>query len=345
MNCSFKSLLAALILLCSTVATAHDFEVGGIFYNITSSTEKTVEVTYKGDSYSAYYNEYTGDVTVPSTIAYNGETYSVTSIGESAFLYCSGLKSVTIGDGVTSIGDRAFFGCDGLTSIEIPGSVTSIGESAFPGCDGLTSIVVDGNNRHYDSREGCNAIIETATNTLIQGCQNTIIPGSVTSIGEYAFRDCSGLTSIEIPGSVTSIVGWAFSGCSGLTSVTIGDGVTSIGGRAFRSCSGLTSIEIPGSVTSIGIEAFYDCEGLTSVTSMATTAPALGYWAFDYISSDATLYYPAGSDYSSWEQYFANIEEITEEFPEEEEVFGDLNGDGTVSVSDIQVLVNIILGN
>ena len=220
MNFSFKSLLAAVLLLCSTVATAHDFEVGGIFYNITSGTEKTVEVTYKGDSYSAYSNEYTGDVTVPSTIAYNGETYSVTSIGY-----------------------MAFYNCFYLVSIEIPGSVTSIGNSAF----------------------------------------------------SY--------------------------------------------------CFGLTSIEIPGSVTSIGDGAFFYCSGLTSVTSLATTAPGLGSYAFYGISSDATLYYPAGSDYSSWARYFANIEEITEEFPEEEEVFGDLNSDGTVSVSDIQVLVNIILGN
>ena len=81
------------------------------------------------------------------------------------------------------------------------------------------------------------------------------------------------------------------------------------------------------------------------MTSLATTVPTLGSAVFSCISSDATLYYPAGSDYSSWAQYFANTEEITEEFPEEEEVFGDLNGDGTVSVSDIQVLVNIILGN
>ena len=100
--------------------------------------------------------------------------------------------------------------------------------------------------------------------------------------------------------------------------MTIGDGVTSIGGYAFYNCKGLTSIEIPGSVTSIGKSAFSSCYGLTSVTSLATTAPAFGSYAFGRISSGATLYYPAGSDYSSWAQYFANTEEITEEFPEEE---------------------------
>ena len=262
MNCSFKSLLAAVLLLCSTVATAHEFEVGGIFYNITSSTEKTVEVTYKGDSYNAYSNEYTGDVTVPPSVIYKGRPYSVTSIG-----------------------DGAFSDCSGLTSIVIPGSVRSIGDSAFSRCSVLTSIE---------------------------------IPGSVTSIGEYAFYNCSGLTSIEIPGSVRSIGNYAFSRCSGLTNVIIGDGVTSIGECAFFECSGLTSVIIGDGVTSIGDDAFYRCSGLTSVTSLATTAPALGSYAFNGISSDATLYYPAGSDYSSWAQYFANTEEITEEFPEEE---------------------------
>ncbi|MBR5455520.1 MAG: leucine-rich repeat domain-containing protein, partial [Bacteroidaceae bacterium] len=177
MNFSFKSLLAALILLCSTVATAHGFEVGGIFYNITSITEKTVEVTYKGDSYYAYHNEYTSDVTVPSTVAYNGNTYSVTSIGYEAFRDCYRLTSIEIPGSVTSIGYCAFNNCGALTSVTIGDGVTSIGGYAFCSCSGLTSIVVDGNNRHYDSREGCNAIIETATNTLIQGCQNTIIPG------------------------------------------------------------------------------------------------------------------------------------------------------------------------
>ena len=206
----------------------------------------------------------------------------VTSIGGYAFSYCSGLTSVTIPASVTSIGNYAFSGCSGLTSIEIPSNVTSIGQSAFNRCSGLTSvtipagvtsigdyvfndcsnlatITVETSNTVYNSRNGCNAIIETSSNKLIAGCKNTTIPASVTSIGNYAFYGCSGLTSITIPASVTSIAYSAFFGCSGLISVTIPESVTSIGNYAFRNCSGLTSVTIPESVTSIGRYAFYGC--------------------------------------------------------------------------------------
>jgi hypothetical protein len=236
---------------------------------------------------------------------------SVTSIGSSAFQGCTGLTSVTIGNSVTSIGQGAFAGCSGLTSVtvnsnsvirnnlkDIFGSqvtqyiigsdITSIPNTISKGYSNLTSIVVESGNSTYDSRNDCNAIIETATNSLISGCKNTVIPNSVTniggsafynctgltsvtipnsvtSIGDYAFSHCSWLTSIEIPNSVTSIGFSAFSYCSRLTSVTIGDSVTSIGSYAFAYCLSLTSIEIPNSVTSIGGNSFFYCRSLTSV--------------------------------------------------------------------------------
>ena len=145
---------------------------------------------------------------------------NVTSIGDFAFSGRSGLTSVTIPNSVTSIGSYAFNGCTGLTSITIPASVTSIGEDAFKGCTGLTSIVVESGNGVYDSRNNCNAIIETASNKLIAGFDITIIPASVTSIGDGAFSGCSSrLKSITIPASVTSIGSWAFYGCDSLTTV------------------------------------------------------------------------------------------------------------------------------
>ena len=126
-------------------------------------------------------------------------------------------------------------------TIVIPNSVTSIGVCAFFGCSGLTSIVVDGANSKYDSRNNCNAIIETSTNTLIAGCRSTVIPDGVTSIGDNAFSGRSGLTTIDIPTSVTSIGTYAFGYCSDLTSINVPDGVKSIGNNAFYLCSSLTS--------------------------------------------------------------------------------------------------------
>ena len=190
---------------------------------------------------------------------------SVTSIERSVFSNCSGLTTVEIHNSVTEIGESAFYGCSGLNSVTIPNSVTSIGDGAFAGCSGLTSINVEKGNTKYDSRNGCNAIIETDNNTLVAGCVNTVIPNSVTSIGSYAFSGCSGLVSVTIPNSVTCIGDNAFYNCSGLTSVTIPNSVTNIGSSAFERCSGLTSVSIPNSVTSIGSSAFSYCSRLTSV--------------------------------------------------------------------------------
>ena len=176
------------------------------------------------------------------------------------------IKNLIIPDGVTHIPESAFADCSSLISVTIPKSVTDIGEGVFRNCNGLKSIKVEKGNSFYDSREGCNAIIKTNDNELIQGCNNTVIPNSVTSINDGAFYGCSSLTSIIIPNSVTSIGGYAFYNCSGLASVTIPNSVTSIGCDAFEGCCGLPSITIPNSVTSIGSDAFYGCSGLTSIT-------------------------------------------------------------------------------
>ena len=220
-------LLTLLMSMVCIEATSHDIEVansnGVTIYYIWTNNRTALSVSYCGSSPYSSSNKYTGSVVIPASVTYNGSTYPVTSICSSAFNGCSGLTSVTIGNSVTSIGSSAFNGCSGLTSVTIPNSVTSIGDGAFGRCSCLKSIMVASGNTTFDSRSNCNAIIETASNKLIAGCKNTMIPSSVTSIGEYAFSGCSGLTSVTIPNSVTSIGSEAFGGCSGLKKVNISD--------------------------------------------------------------------------------------------------------------------------
>src|SRR5574344_836451 len=219
---------------------------------------------------------------------------SVTSIGNQAFYDCSDLTSVSIPSGVTSIGVQAFFNCPALTSVSIPTIVTSIGTRVFQGCSGLTTITVDASNATYRSTGGdgneCNAILSKDGKTLFAGCKTTTIPGSVTSIENYAFYGCSGLTSVSIPSGVTSIGDQTFFGCSGLTSVSIPSGVTSIGSSAFSGCSGLTSVSIPSGVTSIGDYVFFGCTGLTSV-SIPGGVTSIGVQAFRGCTGLTSVYY------------------------------------------------------
>ena len=270
---------------------ASDIEVDGIWYDFDDS-DLTAAVTYRGSSYYSYTNEYSGSVVIPSSVTYNGTTYSVTSIGDMAFLDCSSLTSITIPNSVTSIGYNAFSYCSSLTSVTIPNSVTSIGDYAFSGCSSIASPVYNAHCFAYmpTSYSGAYAIpegIEQIAGGAFEGCSSltsVTIGESVTSIGSSAFDGCSSLTSITIPESVTSIAGGAFYGCSSLTSVTIPNSVTSIGSFAFYGCISLTSMTIPNSVTSIGSTAFYNCSSLTSIT-IPNSVTSIGESTFSDCSS------------------------------------------------------------
>ena len=297
-----------------------EFTAGDLIYRV---NDDNVSVTVIGhvDGYNAQ-----GALNIPESVSYEGHDYAVTTIGNTAFMYCFYLTSLTlpnsvttieegafaycsgftgdlvipnsvvtiepsafftchafdgdlvIGNSVAVIGDYAFDDCNGLHGVlNIPSSVTSIGIDAFRYC-AFSGITVDPENPVFDSRDNCNAIIVTSTNELRVGCVNTVIPHTVTAIGENAFCGLSGLTSIDIPESVTTIGAGAFSFCFDLTGdLTIPNSVTTIGSGAFFQCTGFNgTLTIGESVSFIGDYAFRQCSNFTGAVSLATTPPELG---------------------------------------------------------------------
>ena len=274
-----KNFLLLLALLATTPLWAYDFQVGDLFYNITSHSEPyTVEVTY--EEY-AYENYSLTNAIIPETVIYNDTTYNVTCIGDFAFYHHWYLTSITIPNSVTSIGESAFCLCHSLTSINIPDSVMYIGFEAFAGCHSLTSITIP--NSVMDLGQYAFSACTSLTSVTI---------GNGIKYLSSTFQNCSALTSITIPETVTSIGYYTFKGCSSLTSVTIPNSVTYIGEDAFLECTSLTSVTIGNGIKTIGESAFESCDALTSIKITATTPPTLGTSVFYKCNQLSAIYIP-----------------------------------------------------
>ena len=287
---------------CTMGAWAYDFEADGIYYGITSATDKTVEVV-AGDT------QYSGDVTVPATVTYNGTTYQITAIGNSAFSGCRRLTSVVLPDGVVLIGENAFGNNSTFSSVTLPQSLTTISDRAFYGCRQMSEILLPDRLMTI----GTSAFMSCINLSVVE------IPASVSQIGEGAFSNCTNLQEIKvaegnvhytaldgvlfdksgttlvlypkgkegsaytIPEGVTTINGMAFYGCVNLSSVDMPHGLTSIGNSAFASCTGLVSVTLPDGTVSIGEKAFSGCSNITTVTLPRSVA-SIGSSAFNSCS-------------------------------------------------------------
>ena len=294
-----KIFFSLIIIMLPLLANAKTVEIDGIYYYLTSEGN-VAKVTSNP-------NKYTGNISIPPIVIYESVAYNVTSIGDNAFINCSGLTSVTIPNGVTKIGDEAFHECSGLTSIIIPNGVTSIGGLAFEGCSALTSVTIP---------TTVTSIGVSAFNWC-RSLKSITIPNSITRIEANTFRCCTTLASVTIPNSIMHIGKDAFYDCIGLnkviiqdiaswcniefeintsnplyyaqhlysddnteiTNLVIPDGVEKISSSLFQNCSGFISVSIPQGVTSIGNMAFSGCFGLTSVT-IPNSVTSLGFFTF-----------------------------------------------------------------
>lgn len=329
MKIVFKILILFLIVSYAISIKAHNFEVDGIYYNIKGYN---VEVTYKGTDYNSYSDEYTGAVTIPSTVLYNGISYSVTGIDYSAFRRCSGLTCITIPSTINRIGNAAFQGCSSLNTIYF--NAVSCSDFSSYASDrpfynlNITNITIGDNVQTIPAYFAMGLVklysvsFGNSTTSIgdyaFSGCiglDSVSIPNKVLAIGANAFSNCSGLTDISIPEGITSIGESAFSGCvslpffnipnslidikdntfahcTGMTSVKVGDSVTTIGNSSFYDCSSLANIEISNSVNHIGYNAFGNCKSLISL-SIGKSVKTIGDCAFEGCTALTDLYYNA----------------------------------------------------
>ena len=287
----YKPLLTLLLALCTTVANAYDFKVDNIYYNITDAENKTVEVTKGAERYNYY-----GDVVIPDYVTYEGTTYKVTRIGNSAFCYDKYMESITIGKEIRSVADYAFSSsCENLTKVYISDL------SAW------CQIDFEDASSPVAAKSQCNLYLNGEI--LV----DLVIPEDITEIKNETFNGCGALQSVTLHDKITSIGVSAFQSCTSLKNIQLPNGLKSIGREAFSGC-GLTSIEIPSSVTEIGVQAFWANAKLTTVTSNILAANLFNCYGWPQQTDEMTLIVPAGSKlvYATTEGWnnIANIEEM-----------------------------------
>lgn len=321
---NIKKVLLITMLFSKIIIYAHDFEADGIYYNIISDVEKTVEVTYKGEFCAGYIGEYIGDVVIPNEVVYNNDVYIITSIGDNAFCACGLLTSVNVSNSITNIGDYAFRGCSELINIILPENIMHIGISAFHGTgwfanqnDGILYIesyclgykgdkpigvlyINDGTKLIADvAFSYCEDLTDVIMPNTILGvgyqafyyCERLVyvaMGNSVYNIDDAAFSNCSNLTDVTIPNSIINIGAYAFSYCYNLKSIIIPNSVSEIKEGLFNGCVGLEIVTIGESVECIGVGAFQSCKNLKQIT-IAKAVKSIGEGAFAYCSGLLSL--------------------------------------------------------
>ena len=309
-----KYIFPLLIAIFTAIQTfAYDFSAVSpsehiLYYDIISQEDKTVNVTYEKNTNEPYENPPVGDLIIPGTVEYDGETYTVIGVGkryDRPFYNCTKLTSVTIQEGVKVIGDQAFQSCTKLKNVVLPNSLEEL-NYAFAECKNLQSITLS--NSLTNLCEG-----------LFWGCENLEsieIPNSVTTMGTSVFYLCYNLKSVKLPDGLTKIRESTFSSCYSLSSITFPNTLTTIGKESFQSCKSLTSIVIPASVIDIDVDAFNNCENLHTIFIESQTPPALGENAFPedvkiYVPCDAIENYMNDED---WIPYKSNLATSSHKF-------------------------------
>ena len=276
---------------------------------------------------------------------------SVKRINDYAFDGITSLTEVNVPEGVTRIGEYAFARNPNLKRFYVPSTVTNFGNYALANTPGLETIIVSENNTNYDSRNNCNAVIETAFNYLVCGCKTTVIPNTITWIARGAFFFCTSLTNIDIPSSVKRIDNEAFEGCSNLPKIIIPEGIEQLDEYAFSNCKKLKNVVIPSTVTTIDWYLFYNTENITDVYSKISNPTAIYVTTFpDWVFEHATLHVPTGTKQrytalTGWQKFANIVEETAPGSVLNDYAMGDVNNDGSTSVNDVMGIVDYVLGN